>query len=395
MTKRKRGSGEGSIYKLKDGRWRAAVSVGWKDGKRVRKTFTGKTRHAVAEQMKVALRSQQQGLPIAPERQAVGPFLDAWLEDSARPSVRPRTYIFYESIVRLHLKPVLGNVPLQKLEPQHVQRLMNQKLESGLSPRMVRHIHRTLTTALQVAERYGRVPRNVAKLTDPPTAPRPEVKFFTIEQARRFLAAVKAHRLCALYTVSLALGLRLGEALGLRWADVDLETGRLTVRYALQRIKKDVQLVEPKSATSRRTVTFPAFAISALQHHKAKQQSEIQWAGSGWKGNDWGLVFTSTVGTPLFARNVHRQFKNILVGADLPDLRLHDLRHSAAAILIAQGVSAKAISALLGHSAASFTLQVYGHLMEETKREVATQMDAALNPVATQVATKPSERRVQ
>ena len=183
--------------------------------------------------------------------------------------------------------------------------------------------------------------------------------------------------------------------MGLRWADVDLETGRLTVRYALQRIKKDVQLVEPKSATSRRTVTLPAFAISALQHHKAKQQSEIQWAGSGWKGNDWGLVFTSTVGTPLFARNVHRQFKNILVGADLPDLRLHDLRHSAAAILIAQGVSAKAISALLGHSAASFTLQVYGHLMEETKREVATQMDAALNPVATQVATKPSERRVQ
>ena len=278
MPRRKRGSGEGSIYKLKDGRWRAAVSVGWKDGKRIRKTFTGKTRYAVAEQMKVALRSQQQGLPIAPERQTVGQFLDAWVEDSARPSVRPKTYIFYESIVRLHLKPVLGKIPLQKLEPQHIQRLMNKKLESGLSPRMLRHIHRTLATALQVAERHDRVPRNVATLTDPPKAPRPEVKFFTMEQARRFLAAIKPHRLCALYAVSLALGLRLGEALGLRWADIDQETGRLTVRYALQRIKKDVRLVEPKSASSRRTVTLPAFALSALQQHKARQQGELQWA---------------------------------------------------------------------------------------------------------------------
>ena len=282
----KRGAGEGSIYRMSDGRWRAAVSVGWKDGKRVRKTFTGKTRYAVAEKMKVALTSQQDGLPIAPDRQTATQFLDSWLKDSAQPSVRPKTYIFYEGIIRLHLKPILGRIRLQKLSPQHVQRLLAQKIESGLSPRMVRHIHRTLVTALQLAARHGLVPRNVAALADAPRAPKPEVKFFTMDQARQFLAAVEPLRLCASYVVSLALGLRLGEALGLRGSDVDLETGRLTVRYALQRIKKEVRLVEPKSASSRRTVTLPAFAISALQHHRVRQQSEKQWAGSGWKGND-------------------------------------------------------------------------------------------------------------
>ena len=153
--------------------------------------------------------------------------------------------------------------------------------------------------------------------------------------------------------------------------------------------------MEPKSESSRRTVTLPAFGIVALQHHRVRQQSEEQWAGSRWRGSDWGLVFTSTVGTPLFARNVHREFKKVLLGADLPDLRLHDLRHSAAAILIAQGVQAKAISDLLGHSAASFTLQVYGHLMEEIKCEVAARMDSALAPVAARVAARGHQQPVQ
>ena len=376
----KRGSNEGSIYRMKDGRWR--------NGKRVRKTFTGKTRSEVADKLTDALNSQQKGLPIAPERQTTAEFLDRWLQNSARPSVRPKTYIFYESIVRLHLKPVVGRFRLQKLTPQHVERLISQKLETGMSPRMVRHIHRTLTTSLQVAVKYGLVPRNVAKLVDSPHAPRPEIRFFTFEQARQFLEAAKDHRFYALYAVTLALGLRLGEALGLRWSDLDLASGRLTVRYGLQRLDREAVLVEPKSSASRRTVTLPAFAVSALHHHRAHQAEQQRCAGTAWKGNPWGLVFTSTIGTPLFARNVHREFKGILRAGELPDLRIHDLRHSAAAILIAQGVSAKAISDLLGHSAASFTLQVYGHLMEETKREVAARMDAVLNPVATSVATK-------
>ena len=128
MARRKRGQNEGSIYKLSDGRWRAAVSVGWKDGKRVRKTFIAATRTAVAEKLKETLRSQQLALPVEPDRQKVGQFLDHWLEEATRPSVRPKTYIFYEGIVRLHLKPQLGRHGLQKLGPQHISRLLNDKL---------------------------------------------------------------------------------------------------------------------------------------------------------------------------------------------------------------------------------------------------------------------------
>ena len=260
---------------------------------------------------------------------------------------------------------------------------------------MVRHIHRTLVTALTVATKQGPVVRNVAKLVDPPHVPKPSLLFFSFDQARRFLETAQSHRLSALYAVILSLGLRLGEALGLAWDDIDLEAGKLTIRHSLQRIDRQPQLMEPKSDSSCRTITLPAVAVAALHHHRARQEEERSWAGTAWKGNPWGLVFTSTVGTPLFARNVHRQFKTLLQRADLPDLRIHDLRHSASAILIAQGVSPKVISYLLGHSSVSFTLQVYGHLMEETKREAADKMDAALTPVATCVATKGSPQQVQ
>ena len=385
---RKRGANEGSIYRMKDGRWRAAVSVGWKNGKRVRKTLTAKTRRDVSERLTALLRSQQLGLPVAPEKQTVEQFLTRWLEDVAKPSVRPKTYRFYADLVSLHISPVLGRILLNKLSAQHIQSLMNDRLSSGLSARTVRHIHRTLCTALNIAVKHDLVPRNVASLADPPRAPKPAVQFLNLKQARRLLDTAKEHPLYALFATILSLGLRLGEALGLSWSDVDLDNGRLTIRHALQRSDKQFVLVEPKSDSSRRTVILPAVAISALRRHRAYQEQQCLLAGTSWKGNDWDLVFTSRVGTPLFERNVLRTFKTILKKADLPDMRIHDLRHSAVAILIAQGVSARAISELIGHSSVGFTLQVYGHLMEETKRETAAKMDAALQPVATPVATQ-------
>jgi integrase len=189
---------------------------------------------------------------------------------------------------------------------------------------------------------------------------------------------------------------RLGEALGISWSDIDLDSGRFNIHQALQRIDKKLypneaglQLVDPKGGYSDRVVTLPAFAIAALRHHAAAQEEEMAWAGTKWR-NEWNLVFTTKVGTPLDERNVLRRFQNILALAGLPKMRIHDLRHSAVAILIAQGVHIKAISELLGHSSVAFTLQVYGHLLEETKRETAAKMDSALSPVA----TKPSLRQI-
>jgi integrase len=248
--------------------------------------------------------------------------------------------------------------------------------------------------------KYGIVAQNVAKRVDPPIAPKATSHYLSVEQARKFLGVAAADRLYALFATVLSLGLRLGEGLGIAWEDVNLTTGRFNIHRALQRIDKKLypeqaglQLVEPKGGYSDRVVTLPAIAISALRHHEALQQEERRWAGSKWS-NKWNLVFTTKAGKPLDERNVLRRFQNLLALAEIPKIRIHDLRHSAVAILIAQGVNIKAISELLGHSSVGFTLQVYGHLLEETKRETADRMDAALSPVATNVATKTGFQQV-
>lgn len=400
MKRKKRGQGEGSIFEEAPGKWRAVVSLGFRRGKRVRKTFTAPTRRAVQEKLTKALRDHQRGFNVAPEKRTLGQWLNEWLEVHAKPSVRPKTYQFYECVIRNWIVPYIGQIPIRKLTPTNVQEFLNGRQGAGLAPKTVRHIHRTLVTALGVAETFGYMPRNVARLVDPPHVPKTAVQFLTTQQARLFLAEAVNHRLYALFAVVLALGLRLGEACGLRWQDLELGAGRVTIRHALQRIKVDGEktrkpvLVQPKSESSRRTVRLPAMAIQALQHHRVRQEREREFSGDHWKGNSWDLVFTSLVGTPLNERNVLRTLQSILKRAGLPKLRNHDLRHSAAAILLASGLSAKAVTELLGHSAVSFTLQVYGHLMDEAKQQTADVMDAALNPVATSVATSVAPARV-
>ena len=189
-----------------------------------------------------------------------------------------------------------------------------------------------------------------------------------------------------------------GEALGLSWDDVEFPKSRITVRRSLQRVKGVMTLLSPKTEGSHRTIDLPAVTIAALRQHQIRQGHAQEWAGSGWVGNSWNLAFTTTKGTPLDERGVLRRFQDrILKNADVPKMRIHDLRHSAVAILIAQGVDARSISELLGHSSVAFTLQVYGHLMEETKRETASKMDSALaprKPVAPSLAPSGVSREV-
>jgi integrase len=391
---KKRGSNEGSIYKDKDGRWRGSVHLGYRGGKRVRKVLSGATRGEVSEKLKQLLRDQQLGLPVAPERLTVGQWLDEWLDQSVKNRVRPKSLVFYESIVRLHLKPEIGKISLQKLAPQHVQRLLNSKLDSGLAPMMVRHIRTTLITALEHALKFGAVSRNVAKLVGPPRLPKRELHPFTIDESRQFLKAAEGDRLGNLYVLMLSLGLRLSEALGMTWDEID--NGKLTIRHALQKLKgQPFALVETKSDHGNRTVVLPAIAVRALHRQRAEQAHDMQLAGLRWKGNPWGLVFASTIGTPLFHRNVHRRFGELLELGGLRRVRPHDMRHSAAALLIAQGVHPKAIQELLGHSSVAFTLQIYGHLFEEAKQETADQMDSVLTPVASSVASTLGPKLVQ
>jgi len=395
MAKR-RGDNEGSVYRDRDGRWRGSVHLGYRGGKRIRKVVSGRTRAAVSEKMKELLRSQQLGLPIQPDRQTVGVYLQHWLEQSVKNTVRPKTYITYRYLVRRHLEPEIGKVKLQKLNPQHVQRLLNSKLEAGLSPRTVRHVRTTLITALETAVKFGLTPRNVAKLVDPPRCPHREIRPYTVAEARRLLEAVEGDRLDALFVTTLSVGLRLGEVLGLCEDDMDLDSSRLTVRHSLERIPREpFRLVETKSEKGRRVLTLPAVTVARLRRHLASREQDRELAGSEWKGNSWGLVFTSTTGAPLHQRNVHRRFWELLDAAGLRRIRLHDLRHSAASLLIAEGVHPKAIQELLGHASVAFTLQVYAHLFEEARQEAADQMDSILAPVASSVASREGRTKIQ
>ncbi len=419
---RKRGNAEVSIYHMKDGRWRAALMVGWKiapDGKRTpeRRVFTAATRHEVAEDLTAALRDRDRGINIKPGKQTVGEFLSAWLGNTVSPSVRPKTYRSYEQMVRNHLAKTvppeewqkrkldavsgLKDVQLSKLTLQRLKQFFNQKLAAGNSPALVKYLRVVLRIALNEALKGDLVARNVAELTTPPKAEKREITPFTPAQAGRFLKAAMGHRLEALFTSGLAVGLRSGECSALRWSDVDMDAGRVTVRHTLQRVKLPGEkrghlvLLPPKSKKSRRTIELPATCVTGLGAHKQRQEQERALAGSRWKNTDH--VFTSTIGTPIDDRKILKEFNALVKAAGLPKQRFHDLRHACISLLGAQGVPLKVIAEIVGHSDVRLTQNVYQHIYSEAKRAAADTMDTLLiglantpePPVATTVATKP------
>jgi integrase len=371
---RRRGNGEGSIFHHERlNRWCAVITV---DGRR--KYLYARTRQEVAQKLAQALEARARGTLVTAPQQPLGAYLDQWLRDSVKPRVRPWTYKGYEVLVRIHIVPALGKVPLQKLTPQHVQQLVNRKIEGGLSPRTAGYMLGTLRTALNEAMRWGLVSRNVAALVPRPRVERFEIQPLTREEARRFLDVAREDRLGALYSVALTMGLRQGEALGLRWEDVDLEAGLLHIRFQLQRIEgKGLQLVPPKTALSRRTLAMPPTIIANLREHRARQLEERLLAGSRWIES--GLIFTTPIGTGLDGPNVTKSFQRLLIRAGLAHRRFHDLRHSCASLLLAQNVAPRVVMEVLGHSQISLTMNTYSHVLPELKREAAAQMEILLS----------------
>jgi integrase len=373
----RRGPNEGSIHQRRDGRWAASVHIGYQDGRRVRKHVLGHSRKEVADKLAPLLKARDEQRPIPDQRQKLGPFLRRWLDDTARPSLRASTYDSYDDILRLHLIPGLGRIPLAKLAPADVQSFLNDKLKGGLSPRRVQYLHAVLRRALGMAERWGLVSRNVAKLVDPPRVPRHEIEPLTPEQARRLIEAAAEDRLRALWVTALATGLRQGELLALRWEDVDVDGRKaLRVRHTLARVNGKLKLLEPKTERSRRSVSLPEVVVSALRAHRTRQRMERLVAGSRWQ--DTGHVFATTIGTPIEAARVTRSFALALERAGLPHIRFHDLRHAAATFLLAQGFTLEDVKNLLGHSSIVLTSNTYGHVLEQRQRQVARGMDAVL-----------------
>ena len=372
----KRGSGEGSIYRRSDGRWVGVVDLGWLDGKRNRRSMYAKTRKEVQEKLNIALTAHRKGLSFQSDRLTVREFLSDWLSESVKPAVRPRTYQSYAELVRLHLEPSLGRIRLSKLTPRDVQKLINSKLNKGLSSRRVQYIHAVLRKALGQAEKWGFVARNVAKLADLPKVEQPEISPFDPDEARLFVKAIEGERLEALYLLAIATGLRQAEILGLSWKDVDFKQSQCSVRKTLQRIDGEFRFVEPKTARSRRILALPEIVITSLRTHKGRQVGEMLAAGDKWESSD--LVFTDAYGGPLSDRVVRGRFYRILESVGLRRQRFHDLRHACASLMISQGVPSREVMETLGHSTIAMTLNRYAHIFQEAQRETADKMDKVL-----------------
>jgi integrase len=373
----RRDYGTGSMRELPDGRWQGRADLGRDaQGRRLRPTFTG-ARQQVQREMGRAIRDREAGLAAASGRLTVGAYLDQWLEQAARPRLRARTVAGYVAIVRKHLAPALGRVPLSKLTAAQVQAVLNGLTAAGAAPQTVRNVHAVLRRALAQGVRWGMVSRNVASLVDVPSARAYDVRALDVDDARAVLDAVRGDRLEPLVTVALATGLRQGEALALRWADVDLDAGQLAVRHSLHRAGGQVVLAEPKTRRSRRAVTLPAFAVTALRRQRDWFQAQDRLlAGDSWQ--DGGYVFTTRIGTPMHGADVTRRLQALLAAADLPRMRFHDLRHGAATLLLAQGVHPRVVMETLGHSTIAVTMNVYSHVVPALQREAADRLDAIL-----------------
>jgi integrase len=296
------------------------------------------------------------------------------MEDVHKPKVRLSSYRRYGVLLNHHILPAIGHIQLQKLTAQQVQAFYARKLKEGLSVSMVRGMHALLHKALAQAVRWKILSVNVCDAVSVPAATRHEIETLSKEQAQRLLEAAKGHRLEALLTVALATGMRKGELLALRWEDVDFEDMSLQVkRTIVGQFNGEYRENEPKTASGRRKVLLPQFAIDALKQERIRQLEARLQVGEAWIDRD--LVFCNVNGDFLPLTTLYESFKALLKKAGLPPIRFHDLRHSAATILLSMGVSAKVIQELLGHSQISITLGTYSHVLPSMQKEATQKMD--------------------
>jgi integrase len=278
-----------------------------------------------------------------------------------------------------HVVPVLGTTSLAKLTAQQVQRLYSTKLDEGLSTSTVHHLHAVLHRALAQAERLGLVARNVSELVDVPRMAEHEMRVLDNEQVRRLLEVAQGDRLEALYVLAVSTGMRQGELLALRWVDINLDRRTVQVRATLQRTKEHgYMLAAPKTKRSRRQISLTTVARDALRPHRSRQAQERLAAGPAWDGTH-DLVFSDAAGGPLSGIQVTRAaFYPLLKRAGLPRIRFHDLRHTAATLLLGRGINPKIVSEMLGHASVGITLDTYSHVLPDMQEQAAAQMDAAL-----------------
>jgi integrase len=370
----KRGNGEGTIFqRSSDNRWMGVVQLGYgPTGRPVKKTVSGKTRAAVVKKFKELQRNLDDGLPAPDTSVTVARLIESWNLDVLNHQVSKSAADHYMSVANNHIIPTLGRKKLIELTTSDVDRLISKKIVQGLSVSTVRRVRSVLAQAIDQGMRWGWVNRNVAALARAPKSVRSEGRSLSVAEARRFLEHLQGHRLETLFTLMLMTGLRRGEALGLQWIDLDTKKGILTVRRQLLREGDGLVTRDTKTKGSRRVVNLPSQMLAILRSHRQDQETARKALGTAWI--DSGFIFITAVGGPLDPRNLLRDFKKVCVEAGLGDWHLHELRHSAASLMLAQGVKLQVVSEVLGHSSIRMTADVYGHILDPDREGASAAM---------------------
>ena len=393
------GNQRSSIFLGNDGRYYGFVTMGIRpDGSVDRRKRTGKTHADVVRKVRALERerSERSALPAGHSAR-----LETWLTDwlsATAVRVRPSTLSGYTVDVHRHINPAIGRHRLDSLEPEHIEHLYAVLLAKGLNPGSVHHVRRTLNKALNDAVRRRRLPRNPVSLANTPRYDPPEFEPLTVEEARCILAAAEDEPNGVAFMLAISLGLRRGEVLGLSWSDVDLDAGRLNVRRQLERrnwrhgcadsdrcderpsrcperVDGGLVLAELKTKQSRRTLPLPAPLLVALRKHRQRQREARIHAGTVWR--DSGLVFTTITGRPVSPRDHSVHWTAFLEGLGIRPARLHDARHTAATLLLVQGVDQRVVMTMFGWTSPSMTTR-YQHVVPELVEEANRRMSELL-----------------
>lgn len=365
----------GNIRQRAKGTWTIQVYLG-EDTVTGKKRYLSRTVKGTKKEAELALaklvQAAESGLDFDATRLTVKQFTERWLEN-AKPRIRPKTYDRYAEIFRLHVIPVIGKIRLDKLQPLHLERVYEEAFKKGRSAQTVLHIHRLLYTSLGQAVSWQLLSRNVAEAVSPPRPEPRDIEPLTKEGVLTLLDAVRETELEVPTVLSLGTGLRMGEVLGLRWKDADLDEGRARIVQTIQQTSEGPKIVPPKTHRSRRIVLLPTFVVQTLKRHKVNQAERRLAIGSAWVDND--LVVERGDGQPMLTRVLSRRFSTAARKAGL-ELTFHGLRHGHATLMLAAGVNLKVVSERLGHSTIGITADLYTHVAEEIHRQAATSLDS-------------------
>jgi integrase len=374
---------QGSFARKRGSTWTAYFYVPKSDGTRQQRSKGGFRTKAEAQAFLTnSLNAVQKGDYVEPIKVTMTDYLTKQWLPIMEHSIRPTTWDSYQRMLKLHVMPRIGGVPLQNLTHQHLDSLYSELLttgrsdgKGGLSPKTVRYIHNTIHKALKDAQRKQLVVRNVAEAADAPRLRQSEataMKTWSGKQVRTFLAGLADHRLLAAYTLAATTGMRRGEVLGLRWSDIDFKTHRLAVRQTVIAINYKVSFGDPKTARGRRSIALDPTTVAELKAHHIRQRVERKALGAGY--HDLDLVFPKVDGTPTHPDYFSQCFDRTVAKLKLPKIRLHDLRHTHATLGLAAGVPAKVMSERLGHATVAFTLDIYVHAVPQLDADAADQV---------------------